>query len=283
MEKKTIWSIDSIDEREMIRFIRDRVSGETPMHGHEFMEIEYIEKGSLVQTINGKEYYGVEGDFFVFYKGDVHGYIASEQSEIVNLVFYSELYDETFWQDFYLKDKGKLKHMVRLEKDERERLVTIFNLMEEEAKTKRENYVFVLRQFLHIIIAYLFRSGKSDESVFNKQISEIMSYVDDNISEVTVSALAEKFGYQANSFSKVFKKHLGITPIEYINRRKIIAAIKRLLQTNESVEAIALSLNFYNKTHFYNLFKRYTNHLPSEIRSSDKKNANYVMNDLYNV
>ena len=105
MIKKNIWKIDSIDKREMIGFSRDIIDGEHELHSHEFMEIEYIEKGCVVQNINDKEYVGRKGDFFVLYKGDVHGYVTKEPSEIVNLIFYSELYDETFWQDFCLQSK----------------------------------------------------------------------------------------------------------------------------------------------------------------------------------
>ena len=152
MIKKNIWKIDSIDKREMIGFSRDIIDGEHEIHGHEFMEIEYVKKGCVVQNINDKEYVGRKGDFFVLYKGDVHGYVTKEPSEIVNLIFYSELYDETFWQDFCLQNKVKLGHMVHLEKPEREKLATLLDLMEEEFNSKKENYIFILRQFLHIII-----------------------------------------------------------------------------------------------------------------------------------
>ena len=277
MGNKTIWSIDSIDEREMIRFIRDKAVAETPLHGHEFMEIEYIQNGSIVQTINGKEYLGKKGDFFVLYKGDIHGYVPSEDTEIVNLVFYSELYDETFWQDFCIQDKVRLNHMVHLKKSERDKLATLLDLMEEEFNSKKENYIFILRQFLHIVITLLVRAGKGDNSPFNSHISEIIKYIDENVGNITVSSLAEHFGYSANYFTKIFKKNLGVAPIEYINRRKIIAAIKKLLQTEDSIETIMYDLNFFNKTHFYNLFKRYTGQSPKSIRQT---NGNKIINNL---
>ena len=132
---------------------------------------------------------------------------------------------------------------------------------------------------MHIIIALLVRAGKVEDSPFNNQITEIISYIDENISNVTVSSLAEHFGYSANYFTKIFKKNIGVAPIEYVNRRKIITAIKKLLQTKDSIESIMYDLSFYNKTHFYSLFKRYTGHLPKEIRDS---NVQKIMKDLEN-
>ena len=272
MIKKNIWKIDSIDKQEMIGFSRDIIDGEHELHGHEFMEIEYIEKGCVVQNINDKEYVGQKGDFFVLYKGDIHGYVTKEPSEIVNLIFYSELYDETFWQDFCLQSKVKLGHKVHLKKPEREKLATLLDLMEDEFNNKKENYIFILRQLLHVVIATLVRAEKKNNNVFNTQISDIIKHIEENIQKVTVIGLAKHFGYSANHFTKIFKKNLGVTPIEYINKRKIIAVIKQLIQTDNSIESIMFDHGFYNKTHFYDLFKRYTKHLPKELRETRPNN-----------
>ena len=105
MIKKNIWKIDSIDKREMIGFSRDIIDGEHEIHGHEFMEIEYVKKGCVVQNINDKEYVGRKGDFFVLYKGDVHGYVTKEPSEIVNLIFIPNFMMKLFGKIFACKIK----------------------------------------------------------------------------------------------------------------------------------------------------------------------------------
>ena len=55
---------------------------------------------------------------------------------------------------------------------------------------------------------------------------------------------------------RLFKKHLGFTPIEYINRNKIARAIEMLRSTELSVKEIAYSLGFDNPNYFSRLFMK---------------------------
>ena len=63
-------------------------------HCHEFMEIQYVEKGELSQIINGKEYICKAGDFMFFYVGDKHSYSASEKASLINVIFSPDLLNQ---------------------------------------------------------------------------------------------------------------------------------------------------------------------------------------------
>ena len=267
-----IWTLNSIDKKEMIAFIHQVVDGRQELHSHEFMEIEYVLKGSVIQMINGEVYEAKEGDYFVLNVGDEHWFYTNGPAEIVNLVFYAELYDEMFTQDFFLYTKQKIKNAVNT-KEEQEKMATLFSLMEQEYSEKREGYIYVIRRFLHIILAILLRHGKNAENISDGSfIDGVNSYMAANdFNMINVDELAKSCGYSRTHFFKRFKYCYGCSPLEYINRRKINMALKMLANTDKSIDSIMEELDFSNKTHFYKLFFRYTGMKPNDVRKLKKE------------
>ncbi len=270
-----IWTLgSSIDKKEMIGFIHQELDGRQEVHSHEFMEIEYVLRGSVVQMINGEVYEAKEGDYFVLNVGDEHWFYTNGPAEIVNLVFYTELYDEMFTQDFFLYAKQKIRNAVNV-KEERDKMATLISLMEQEYCEKREGYIYVLRRFLHIILAILLRHGKNAENIsdgsFMDSVTSFMAANDFNA--INIDELADRCGYSRTHFYKRFKYCFGCSPLEYINRRKINMALKMLANTDKPIDSIMEELDFFNKTHFYKLFLRYTGMKPNDVRKLKKADA----------
>ncbi len=267
-----IWTLNSsIDKKEMIGFIHQELDGRQELHSHEFMEIEYLLKGSVVQMINGEVYEAKEGDYFVLNVGDEHWFYTNGPAEIVNLVFYTELYDEIFTQDGFLYSKQKIKNVVNT-KEEREKTATLFALMEQEYREKREGYIYVIRKFLQIILAILLRHGRNVENISDGSfMNDVAAYVAaNNFNTISVDELANNCGYSRTQFYNRFKRCFGCSPLEYINRRKINMALKILANTDRPIDSIMEELDFFNKTHFYKLFLRYTGMKPNDVRKLKK-------------
>jgi len=66
----------------------------------------------------------------------------------------------------------------------------------------------------------------------------------------------------------IFKESVGSTPIEYLNKIRIVKATQLLLQTNDKIVDIACNCGFLSLPHFINTFKRYTGKLPRDFRKS---------------
>ena len=63
-----------------------------------------------------------------------------------------------------------------------------------------------------------------------------------------------------------FRKNMGISLMQYIIKSKINYAMKRLLNTQDSVLEIAKECGFHSSTHFSNTFKKHTGFSPREYR-----------------
>lgn len=84
---------------------------------------------------------------------------------------------------------------------------------------------------------------------------------------VTVQKMAEIAGYHPSHFTKLFQKRLGITPMQFIIRKKTEQAIELLTDTSLPISSIAEALGYASQFYFSSFFKKQIGMTPSEYRN----------------
>ena len=84
---------------------------------------------------------------------------------------------------------------------------------------------------------------------------------------VTLSDICQKFNFSKNHVINIFKRQYGVTPVKYINDKKISRAKYLLEVTSNTVESIAFDSGFNDYSYFYKLFCQKTGMSPAEYRS----------------
>ena len=101
------------------------------------------------------------------------------------------------------------------------------------------------------------------------QTRKIMAHVKANLSRrIRVRELAELLGLSASHFCRAFKRALGISPRDFVNRRRIEVAQAMMLTTCEPLHAIAASCGMCDQQHFTRSFRRIVGESPSQWRRS---------------
>jgi len=72
----------------------------------------------------------------------------------------------------------------------------------------------------------------------------------------SLQALAERAGMSRSSFAEKFKSTVGLAPMEYVTRWRMLLAGDRLANTNDPISVIALSLGYDSESAFSTAFKR---------------------------
>lgn len=113
-----------------------------------------------------------------------------------------------------------------------------------------EMSIYALQPLRHreAIPAYLEEIRKSFDTQFQESYT-----LDDLENEYTVSKYR---------ICREFTKYFGSSPIQYLNHRRIEAAKKMLLTTDETIHEIGTLVGIPNTNHFINLFKRETGATP---------------------
>lgn len=82
----------------------------------------------------------------------------------------------------------------------------------------------------------------------------------------TLSDFEQKLEISKYRLCREFSKHFSMSPLQYLNHRRIDIAKDLLCTTDESVHEIGSSIGIENTNHFISLFKRETGFTPNAYR-----------------
>jgi len=85
--------------------------------------------------------------------------------------------------------------------------------------------------------------------------------------------LAAEAGVSRRSLSRLFRRDLNVSPADFVERVRTEAARRRLLETNDNVEAIAVACGFGSLRRMDRAFARAMSASPTEFRSRFRTNG----------
>jgi len=138
--------------------------------------------------------------------------------------------------------------------------VTIFPVLDDQKKVK-------------YVVAFLINrrvyKGKDE-------IEKAKEYIENHwLEKFDLNEAAKAACFSRAHFTKLFKKHTGITPHEYYINYKINKLKEKLLDTNLSITQAFAVCNMEYNGHTAGLFREKTGVSPSDYRKALKYTANY--------
>lgn len=106
---------------------------------------------------------------------------------------------------------------------------------------------------------------------YSSIVRTCVDVIDQHIQEkLTVAEIARLTGYSGYYISSVFKKEMGIRIGDYVKQQKVNLAKILLTNSNESINDIAVQLNFSTSSHFISIFHQFEGCTPKEYREQIK-------------
>lgn len=108
-------------------------------------------------------------------------------------------------------------------------------------------------------------SNHPDEVVLQAQL-----WMQNHLGKANISmhALASLFGMSQRNFTRRFKKATNITPVQYLQNKRLAAATELLQNSNLSIKEIAYRVGYFDVSYFTKLFKKSSSITPKEYRST---------------
>ncbi len=101
----------------------------------------------------------------------------------------------------------------------------------------------------------------------NRLIRDAMNYISTNFSSpVTLQEVADYLHLNPSYFSRIFKQSFGSTFKEYLTQVRIEDSKRLLLNTDYSLQDIAMASGFHSQSYFTSVFKKYTGMTPGQYR-----------------
>ena len=114
--------------------------------------------------------------------------------------------------------------------------------------------------------------GGENGRVSNHIVDQIQAYIAEHYAEkLTLTGIASQFYISPYYLSRLFKKSINLSLIEYINGVRIKAAQNLIEKSNESISDIAERTGFLTTAHFRRVFKDATGLSPQQYRQYYKR------------
>lgn len=242
-------------------------------HWHNSMEIIYIREGCMDVTINNFQHVLEEGDFVIINSADVHSTYCHENCLVILLqIPYSFLkksipgYDNMRFERTLRSEEDKSAHI-------RSILLEMQSINDEKPEGFSLHFFSLLYDFLYTMVqsckveidtAVKIRTDKN-----LRRLESVMNYVKSNYaSPITLEEASAVIALNPEYFCRFFKKYMGITFLEYVNRVRLARVYEDLMNTDLTITGILERNGCTNYKLFMKNFKSTYGCTPMQMRQS---------------
>lgn len=137
----------------------------------------------------------------------------------------------------------------------------------EDAIRKKELFLAYAKvvEFLCLLYSLYVSSEKVASISYSLRTAQTIRYVEENYAEgITVKEIAQALAVSASFLSRTFKKEIGFTIHEYLNRYRVLKSLEFL--KTESVTQTAYLCGFCDSSHFISIFKEHMKITPMQYK-----------------
>lgn len=258
----------------------------TQLHTHDYIELAYVVRGEFAQKILGKDITFSQGDLCLIDKNCFHqDYIGSTPAVVLFLGIANDMFTEIIQENIASgKILSFLNAAILKQKDLRQYLCfhpgpaaapaleeclywLLKELMENPTGTHYIRKGLLMRIFGILSTRYEFNLSSDQQKAKNWLIfEEITQYIRQHYATVTIQELSRIFHFQEDYFNRIIKSKTGMTYSAYVKNIRLEHAQELLLNTNMSIEDVASTVGYENRSFFYRIFEEKHHMTPSAFR-----------------
>lgn len=261
-----------------------------PLHRHNYIEIMYVCQGSITHVIDGKEIVLEKGDMIFLNPHVLHGIRKAGPEDIgINFIALPEFFDiplqmvgqdnvlAGFLADTIRQDQGVSDYLLfRLGGvTEVENLIEnmVVSMISNREKEEIMNQYSMGLVFLYILNHMERLTQESSRSYQDVMVQSILSYIHQNYRTANLSKVADDMHQSLSVLSKMIKKSTGYNFQELLQRKRFQRAVMLLLDTDLSIDDIAVAVGYENHSYFYRQFQKKYGMTPGKYRLEHRDDA----------
>lgn len=257
-------------------FVRESYHFQPYWHYHPEIEITLITKGEGFRFVGDSIYPYTENDLVVLGENTPHQWVSNTLDEIKTQKAYVIQFRKELFQSF--EECYPIETLFRQSQrgiqffDVKNNLMPLILSFEQANGIQRISLLFELLNQLVSHTEKRFLSSteyKYPLTVRDDRFVKINDYILNHLDrKLTIAHVAEKCNMVPQSFCRWFKKCSGHSFVGFVNIMRIEMACQSLVNTNKSIQQIALNSGFENVSHFNRTFKSLKQMTPTEFRKS---------------
>ena len=138
-------------------------------------------------------------------------------------------------------------------------------------------FEFRVREALTEVLLYVLKKCRLESTralpdAGEKRLKQMLEWMDAHIDQpVTLREIAASANVCPRECQRIFKRYLHVSPIEYMQRRRIFTAAQMLSETDRAVTEIALDCGFASPSYFTRQFRLMVGAAPTAYRKAHAK------------
>ncbi len=241
-------------------------------HWHEEAELTLITEGSSIYHLNLQEYPVEAGDLLLVppmilhsiqHTGDTPmrsltyvfhlNFLGGNSADICSMKYFTPLMNQKFALPAIIKESHPAYPS----------LLGIFRQISSLYTERPLGYELALKscflQVIFLLLPYRQQEPSAPTPWFaaSEKLKAVLNYIETNYdTAIPVSQLADICCFSEYHFMRFFKKHTGMTCVEYINNLRLEKAVQLFEQGHTSILEVSLSVGFGNLSYFHRAFKK---------------------------
>ena len=241
-------------------------------HWHQAIELDYLIRGHAMFIISGQKIEASSGQLLIINSNEVHA--------VQPLFFPNPLILTFLIPDDFLKkeiknfdDKWLINNanQIRVKQDLKDYYQhSLMNTESKELLLKSDTYQLLYDLNSDCAINKKLVSNMPVLPILDK-LSKITTYVENHSQEdLSVEQLAAQVHLSSGYFSRIFKKQMGQSVMEYVNLVRLKNAFELLTNTKYNLQVISDKSGFPNIKSFRMMFKKIYGKTPLQYRKGHK-------------
>ena len=260
----------------LIKKVEDLLSGGDliePVHRHDFDFVLALEKGNGKHAIDFVSYDIPDYSVFFVRAGQVHELFLKQGCTGFLLEFSSNfLHSKHKKTKLLLRSLGQ-QNLYAIDQSSFQRITSCLKTILEESKSKREEYIDVIKANLQLALIELYRCRENKypdldakEKYRQEQLGLLLELVETNVTtHKQVNEYAEMMHLTTYQLNNITKTLIGKTCSEVINEQILLEAKRLLMVTSNQVNEIAYQLGYEDASYFIRFFKKHTGFSPASF------------------
>jgi xylan 1,4-beta-xylosidase len=228
-------------------------NNDNPIHFHSSVELIYVLNGEFETTINGTQMQVCKNQMVFVPCYSVHGYKTNSHVDTIVLIvplsyipYYKKIFENRSFNQYVFDG---------------EYVAEIYQFLSYLCTYKNKNDSRIVKGYIELILATIFEKlipiGNLCEQKNYKFIQNVLEYINENFkNDISISTLANEFGYSESRFSHIFNENIGYTFPTYIGLLRAIHVTELLSESDISITSAAMSAGFNSINTFYRYFKK---------------------------
>ncbi|MBP5375371.1 MAG: helix-turn-helix transcriptional regulator [Bacteroidaceae bacterium] len=124
-----------------------------------------------------------------------------------------------------------------------------------------------LRGAMLMIMSHFIKEAKPRIWTSDDRMKQVLKHIHEHIADgIDVEVLANVACVTKTYFIRLFRQEFGLSPVQYINRKKVERAQLLLFSTDMPVKEVAYKMGISDHSYFIRLFRKVTGTTPQEYR-----------------